>query len=607
MVYDSSEFKELIKSVTVDGMRHPHYHMACEHEEEMSVHINGDKPMKILERVRPREDVDVRAYRIESYEPITKAASDKAVHVLTKIFNPTLSSIRWKDQGDQIEKLKDYTLVNYPVYNSLQNYNKEVLLKKMLADPNGLMAVKPMEIPKSQTLMIKPKVVIYGSKNLWHFLENDFYLVYLSQYKREDDTIYTFDYYDTTNYVKFETRTYKNSQSQLEVEIKTLQLYPHNFKDKDGYGEIPAWPLKGMSKAQDDGTVFYESFFYPACPHWNLAITHESDLFGAYINHLHPIRYEITEECDYAYNRDGSRYSCKGGYIKIPGTHNGEPNIESMTCPGCNGSGLKSVRSPYGVYSINKEKLDETGSSIKPVDFVTVPTEPTKLLDERTERQLQRGMWAINMDVEDKVGEVQSGVAKAIDRSAQSDMLYNIASLIFDYHLQNEYYYINKYMFSTEANSSGKDSDKNLPEINRPTHFDVGSVKEALEEFTVAQKSGMDKNYIQIKQEEIVTRDMTTNPDLKNYTLNLLQLDPLPGQTVDDVMVNRNQYFISQQAAVIHCNLKSFVDRALNEDKEFLSKTWEQKTEVLKKFADEHIAQNKPKLENPGFKEEELQ
>src|SRR5690606_31545428 len=121
-----------------DDLRHDLYEQTVEHAKAMSVHINGEKPLYLLERARPREDEDVKAYRLENYEPTTKAGADKALDIVSKVCNPILSTIQWKEQTPEAAELEQYTSEYYPIYNSLLNFNKEVILKKMLADPNGI-------------------------------------------------------------------------------------------------------------------------------------------------------------------------------------------------------------------------------------------------------------------------------------------------------------------------------------------------------------------------------------------------------------------------------------------------------------------------------------
>lgn len=588
MTYPSQEFAELLKRVIKDEERHPLYQQTVEHAEAMGVHIYGDKPLYLLDRARPREDEDVKAYRIENYEPTTKAGADKAIDIVSKIFNPTLYSINWKEQNDQVKELQNYTLQYYPNYNSITAFDKDVVLRRMLADPNGIMAIKPSEIPDDDSQRLEPETVIYGSSAIWYY-ERDFFLIFKN--KRNDEKqreIYTFEYYDRRLFVTIEA-WYESSDKSIRFE-EVLPPYNHGFK------EVPAWFLRGKSKSLDNGSIVYESFFSSALPHWNLAVIHESDLLGAYITHMHPQKYELAEECNYQFEWEGYTYPCYAGKINYGGKTS--DNVRSMDCPHCLGTGYSSVKSPYGTYQFSRKKLEEgTPTGMTPVGYIEIKTEATKMLEERTREMNNKAMWAINMDVEDKVGENQSGIAKVIDRSAQYDTLATISSVIFDIHLTNQFYFINKYMFSIEAKSLNRKEDKNLPEINKPSIFDVMTTAELINNFAVVQKAGMDRNYLRLKAIEIVNKDFSTSPDVRKYLITILQLDPLYGFTQDEMSLGVSQGVIRKLDWAIHENLKTFVDRAIQENDNFLELERPEQISVLEKYGQETLKEAKPKVD----------
>jgi len=493
MIYGTQEFANTLKGIIKDDLRHPLYHEACAHAEAMSVHIYGDKPVTILQRVRPREDIEVQNYRLENYEPTTKAGADKAIEIVSKIFNPTLYSIVWKEQSSEIETLKKYMLSDYPEYNSVTTFDKDVLIRKMMADPNGVIAVRPATIPKSDIERVEnPVSIIYSSENVYWY-DKDCFLIFLYKETVESEEYYYFSYYDKTQLVSF--------KSWYDATNKTVGITETEKPYKHGFGEIPAWFLRGKSKATGNGSILFESYFSSALPHWNLAVIHESDLLGAYINHLHPQRAILTEECGHQFTWDGIQFNCVHGHMKGVGAKGTDSKMHMSDCPKCSGTGQVSVKSPYGEWQFNRKKLEEgQPTGLKPVEYITIPTEATKMLEERTREMNNKAMWAINMDVEDKVGEVQSGVAKAIDRSAQHDTLYNIGSTVFDVHLTNQMYFSNKYMFAIQANSENKEDDVNLPDIVKPTQFDILTTAELLNNFGVASKSGVDKNYLRVSR-----------------------------------------------------------------------------------------------------------
>ena len=52
---------------------------------------------------------------------------------------------------------------------------------------------------------------------------------------------------------------------------------------------------------------------------------------------------------------------------------------------------------------------------------------------------------------------------------------------------------------------------------------------------------------------------------------------------------------ITEQDYIISCNIQSFVRRAVNEDRQFYTKTYEQKMETMRKYAEEVQTTNEPK------------
>lgn len=592
MIYGEQEFNDTLIRIIRDKYRHPLYNESVKLAKEMSVHIFGDKPKELLARVRPGEDSEITGYRLENYEATTKAPAGRAVKIVSKIFNPNLSSIVFPPENENAKKLHDYTMYYYPVYNSLTVYNKDVTLRKMLADANGLMAVKPQRIPRNDAERVKPIVVIYGSENVWNW-DFDHYLINTAiEDVSGKGKWYTFEYYDFEKYMKFRAMSPKEDK----IEIEELEIYLTNFTDQENEAEIPAWRLRGNSIALDNGEVLYESFFADAKPHWNLSIIHESDVLGAFVKHMNPQRYVIGEECKYESNIDGIIFKCHGGTLR--GFKDGVSHSYG-TCDHCNGLG-RVASSPYEDHVILKSKLDEfEGSRMDPVGYVPVPVDATKLLEERADRMVKKGSAAINMDVEDEVGENQSGVAKAIDRSAQYDTLYDIALVMFDVHFQNQFYFINKYQNSIEDRSANRDSEKNLPQINKPTRFNIESIAELVTNFKSGKESGLDRNFLQAKQKEILTRDMDTNPELKKYYSVLIDLDPLFGLSLDDIDSQLMKGTIRKTDVTIHFNLKPFVDKAIGEDRAFLDKKKEEQVLKLEVYAQELIKSEAPQITVP--------
>jgi len=112
--------KQLLALLKDDGndSKHENYRAAKDHFEEMSWHVYGTKPEKLLARARPREDPMIRGYRLESYEPITKSYCKKALSIVHKVLNSKIYLIRFTGEKKKEEEiLKAYTLEKYPRFN----------------------------------------------------------------------------------------------------------------------------------------------------------------------------------------------------------------------------------------------------------------------------------------------------------------------------------------------------------------------------------------------------------------------------------------------------------------------------------------------------------
>lgn len=568
----------LHKAIDDEKYRHDCYLKSVEHAEEMGVHLYGDLPEKLLNMVRPREEKATKDYRLAAYQPTTKSTAEKGVAIVSKIFNPALYTIQWKNRSDNASKLEKYTLESYPEYNSVITFLQQTATKKMLADPNGVMAVTITDYDIKEEDRPEPVVKIYGSKNIWYQDHESFLIFKRREVQQKGPDLFFFCFYDENKIVEF--TAYKVTPDK--VAIVETKRYEH------GFGEIPVWHLRGVPEVMDNGSVYYKSFFEAAVPFWNLAINHESDLFGAYINHLHPLRAELAEECDY--RQDGQR--CKQGRLTFA-------DGKAIDCPSCHGSGYRSVKSPYGVYQFNKEKLSGEGSaSLVPVQYITVPTEPTAMLERRVEMLLEKGLYALNMDILNKVGENQSGVAKVIDRDELYDFLYRISTVMFDIHLSNIFYFINKYMFGV---SDKTEADKNLPEINKPTQFDIQSAMEIVEELKVAKEAKLNPQYIRQKQKQANDKEWASSPDIKTKLDLMIELDPAPELNPDDIKLIVDSGFMPKEYAVIHHNIEIFVDKALAESKNFTEMPKDKKLEILKKYAQELMKDMKPVLDQSAI------
>jgi hypothetical protein len=557
---------------------HQAYKDACDHYEEMAVHVYGTQPRSLLEKIRPREDPEIREYRLASYRPITKSTCKKAINVINKIFNPKFSSIRFEDNA-KAQLLKRYSLEDYPRFNSVVNYLSDYALKKGFADPNAIFLVQPYKLPYSTTERIMPYVSCYLSKNI-HYIDENYALLF-EKYERDEKAQRW--YYTFADKVGVYNLLIEKTTSQ-DANIIEIGRYMHNR------GKLPFWFLGGEYSEKYEG--LFESFIYPAVPFWDEVIMDHSDLRGSIRMHMFPQKWEVADECDYI--EDG-KYGCEGGIIS---PDKGKPHV----CPSCQGAGRKSVKSPYQTYWVPKDRFNNpdgtsTGFSA-PFGYVEPGTETTKLLKEERDLGLRNGLSALNMDVLNNMGTNQSGISKDIDRRTElQEFLQKIADQYFCVHLPNIFDWFAWYMFGVEESNNEASVREILPEISKPCEFDVYTTGELTAQLQQAKTAKVNPSYLAVKQAEVQNKEFQTHPELLK-PLNLeLKLDPLAEQTREDIGMMLMNQTVTKQTAIIHDNIRAFVKRALEEDDSFADKEYSEQMEILKSFAEEIIEENKVQLD----------
>jgi len=246
------------------------------------------------------------------------------------------------------------------------------------------------------------------------------------------------------------------------------------------------------------------------------------------------------------------------------------------------------VKSPYGVYLINKGKFDADDAAFTPVSFATVPTEPTSLLSDRRDKQLDGGLEALNMEIATQVGANQSGIAKEIDRDPLNTTLQSWSDHTFTIHVFNIIWFTGVYLFKT---ASGKDienfkmdaisEDGWFPDINKPTQFDTLTIKELTRQLTEAKKGGLSSGYVDTLQVELNNKQFSSSPILRKRINAITKLNPIPEKTVDEISSMAENGLTSKENAIISLNIEFLVDTAIKRDEGFFEKPREEKFKVL--------------------------
>jgi hypothetical protein len=133
-----------------------------------------------------------------------------------------------------------------------------------------------------------------------------------------------------------------------------------------------------------------------------------------------------------------------------------------------------------------------------------------------------------------------------------------------------------------------------LPVVSVPEKFDILSSTHMQDQLTAAKNGKFNPVITSALELSYTSSLFNTDPEIRDRLMLILSLDPLPNITEDEKMSRLSNKGITLEAYVISSNIQAFVQRAIEEDKNFVDKKLEEQQEVLSKFAKEVITENEP-------------
>lgn len=555
----TKDFIEYINTLKSERERHDHYKDCVDYATDMAVHAYGEKPERILERNRPRENPEVTEYRLESYEPKTKAKFQKALIVTKKMFNDTLYQIHWPNENviSQEENTLEYYMND--VLDVL-GYMQEEGLKQVIAQPNGVFAVLPGR-PQPEDQYPVPYLTSYEESRVLDYKTGEYYIIHIAGDLGTDGKILVFD--EVGIYPFEERRDGQTTNFHLVEE----DIFIHNF------GEVPVWFHGGI---MENG--WYRSFYDAAIPFWNKAIAHDSDLDGVMINHAYPHMWVMEMDC------------------KATGCFNGKVKDDSgkwNNCSSCMGTGKVFTKSPFEYYPINQEAFPNTEAVIPPLGFVSPDPSIIQQLKDTVKELMEEGMVALNMHV--VTGMNQSGRAKEWDRTELYESIRTISDLMFDRHYAYAAWFISRYRYEYSIGAEG--IKKIQPKISAPQNFDILTISDITEEIKFSES--LSPTYRTALEKDAATKRFSASSEVSELLVAMLELDPFSGISRDTKMLMLADGTVRRRDVVISDNIKDFVERAAEENKNFYEMDRRKQQELMIAYAQEVIADAEPEPEVP--------
>lgn len=465
--------------------------------ENMSYHVLGAFPHRIISTKRPSEDPDWFAYRKLNYQPITKGPMRDIMKDVSRSF----VSSNWV-----LTNLEE----SVEAYISEERFNGQDFMTwitsrgfgEMILDGNSAVVVMPSgegltdpSIPADADLWIVTSTQLIDFEDgliSWFSHEE-------SPLKKKGRVIYIVN---DTSYFRANEREGKGGS-----EFVLTEIYRHNTGSLSGLAQV----LGGWPEWREDSVIF-RSWFEAYVPFANDVIEEYSTYRVAYGMMGFPIRKEYEKECTFSQGV----YFCDG-----KGFWEGDEG-QRVTCSKCKGTGRTPPIHPGHVIEIPRPEEGET--VVDELSYLHIPVDSVKDMRESWNNLLERAKEAISLRF---IQEKQSGVAKDMDREGARAMMQVIAEWFFGTVIEN-------LLFGITKIRRPLDFDKFKPVVIIPNDFKLKDdnflLKELQEAAKVSTTSGIYIEKVREYCDKAFGNDLFTK---RKVELQLI-LDPLATFSIEE-------------------------------------------------------------------------
>jgi len=574
---------DIVKKYIQGNQRHAGYYESVDIENHLSFHIDGYKPSSsdthhdrflqhlgiseenpyfniLIDQRRPGETAVVQKHRRVIYASITKEPCFKVISSLNKI----LRSEDWKidySHSETIkqenENLEDYCEYNYPNFGSVSNWLYTYGLKKILADPNGMIVVLPLSFNVESNEFLKPFAHYVSSKDILYF-DPKKVIAYKSNDVAEVSTKQGVRLTPIYRIVSIEG-IWEVIQKEDKYEITEIAKY-HN--------KLPVISNGGVISNIINNIPIYNSFINPMLPRLDEATREYSDLQAEVLLHIHSTLAVVQgDNCQLC--------SGTGKVIK-----DGKP----VACGDCKGKGALK-QDPYDQIVVRIRDADKQQIPFPPAQYITKSTDIVKIQEERIENHLYKALSSLNMEFLAQTPLNQSGVAKEIDKEELNNFIYSIAFHIVKNVMEPIYTCIAEYRYNLLVS----DTKKLLPLIQVPEHYDLLTENHLIEQIKLAKDASVDPTIIKELQVDFINKKFRDIPETRDQLIASIDVNPFPTATPEQIVDMELNRDIPKKDAVLAIYSNYFVQKAIEDDDTFLKKDFNEQLKVIENMTDAKI------------------
>lgn len=552
------------------------YALAVKTKDKLRPHYDPDYfPSRLFSSRAPNQTDVEENYIRNNHKAVTYVVWDRFKTVLKRMWNDANWSITsWGEVDSKYitagYEPQKYFEQDYPTFDSLENYFKNVVTDFKEKDPNAVLVHKPESVPLKQvgdefeiddSIVIEPIAFIFECENVVEFSENNYFIGLTDENSvisiggKEERSGLVFEFYDQNNI--WVVKQYGNKQ---DYKFEAFLLWEHNL------GYLPCQVLKAEPVIVGS-KIYYKSHFAPAIEPLDMALLDNANLLISKNRHVFPKFWEYESDCTYN-SPDGN---CESGFIhSLDG--------KKHKCPSCGGSGKKSL-SPMGTYSVplpDKFTPEMAGLSMPPAGYIQPEIETPKFLDAQIDKNINRGLSILNLNVsnsEAKGGETALG--KQIDREEMFSFLASISSQVFglfEFSLMT----IQKMRYGVDSSS---------PIVNYPKNFSIRNENDLTLEISSAKAQGMpDIAQRQLLLEYLNTR-FNNNETASKVIKLVLYTDRLATLSSAEIAIKASTGAIAKWEDILHTSITSMIDEAIIINPNFLELEIEEQKKILFEMA----------------------
>lgn len=563
--------------------RHAAYYETVDIADHLKFHIDGyrfdmnkgytqrENPYfnKLIDTMRPSESDTIKTYRRSIYIGKTKSPTNKVINSLKKI----VKSPEWDISFDKSlyppvikedETLEYYTEKKYPMFNSVENWAINYLLKENLSDPNGIVCIMPIDYEVEATEYVKPVALFIPSVDVYEY-KADKLLVFksnkISEYKSNDGkVVYKENVIVTINENEIWESRKLNTKGDWSLDL----VYVHDL------GKLPAFRSGGQYKTIIDGSPIYVSMIDGMLNGLDTAARECSDLDAEVVQHIYSTMwYYSGQECS----------TCNGtGKVLIQG--------KQSVCGSCSGEGVLK-KSPFKDLVVKSPNIGEQQVPTPPAGYIIKPTDIVKIQDERIQKHIYDALSSINMEFLTNAPANQSGVAKAYDRDELNNFVYGVAYHFVEI-LNRVFYFINEYRYKLIVPDE-KLREQMLPEIYVPETFDLLTANLLMEEISKARNSKQSILVINELEKEYAEKAFPDDDYITDKMEVINKIDPFIGLTIaekNDLLVSGG---IQKIDFIVSVYIYDFIEQAINANPDFYEWEYAKQREMIYKMANDKL------------------